>query len=117
MIIISIAFIVFALIFGKKFIIIFCKGNGLPRHTPPPSNELNNRSRSRPHPQQTAADINREPSEETPALTNRDESDELPSAPPSYEEVIKENPGILARGVPTAPPSYTESCSTTTTQV
>ena len=117
MIIISIAFIVFALIFGKKFIIIFCKGNGLPRHTPSPSNELNNRSRSRPHPQQTAADINREPSEETPALTNRDESDELPSAPPSYEEVIKENPGILARGVPTAPPSYTESCSTTTTQV
>ena len=87
----------------------------MPRHTPSPSNELNNRSRSRL--QQAAADVNREPSEETPALTNRDESDELPSAPPSYEEVIKENPGILARGVPTAPPSYTESCSTTTTQV
>ena len=63
-----------------------------------------------------------EPSEETPALINQVNIEEipdenLPTAPPSYEDVIKDNPGILAGGVPTAPPSYTESCSATTTQV
>ena len=63
-----------------------------------------------------------EPSEETPALINRVNIEEIPdenmpTAPPSYEDVIKDNPGILAGGVPTAPPSYTESCSATTTQV
>jgi len=117
LIIISIAFIVFTLIFGKKFVVMFCKENNLPRNNSPspPSNELfriNRRDNRRPY----------EPSEETPALINQVNIEEipdenLPTAPPSYEDVIKDNPGILAGGVPTAPPSYTESCSATTTQV
>ena len=42
LIIISIAFIVFTLIFGKKFVVMFCKENNLPRNNSPspPSNEL-----------------------------------------------------------------------------
>ena len=38
---------------------------------------------------------------------------EPPSAPPSYEDVIKDNPGVLSRGVPMAPPPYSESLTMT----
>ena len=113
MIIITIAFIVFTVIFGKKFIVMFCKESNLPRnHSPSPQNELTRNRAAR-------VNLPAEPDEVLPALPSSvdDIDNNLPSAPPSYEDVIKENPGLLIRGMPTAPPSYTESCSATTTQV
>lgn len=118
MIIIATAFIVVMVIFGKKFFVVFCKNNELRRQSTPSStqfNELPPSSRRRPA---VAASVvlPAEPNEHTPALAATS-SDDAPSAPPSYEEVIKDNPGILSRGVPLAPPSYSESQSMTTTQV
>lgn len=113
MIIAATVMIVVFLLFGKKLFGVFCKTNGLFNV---PTSRLS--TEPRPHPPS-------EPSETTPSLVveqlerGHDEEDGLPTAPPSYEEVIKDNPGVLAGGVPMAPPSYSESVSTspTTTQV
>ena len=120
MIIIATAFIVVMVIFGKKFFVVFCKNNELRRQSTPSStqsNELPPSNRRLPRPAVAASVVlPAEPNEHTPALAATS-SDDAPSAPPSYEEVIKDNPGILSRGVPLAPPSYSESQSMTTTQV
>lgn len=115
MIIIGTAFIVVILVFGKKFVSIFCKSNDLPRS----NNELSNRNRrgrgnagGASAAAATEATPDPEPNEDT--LLNRPQEDApLPTAPPSYDEVIKDNPGILSRGVPLAPPPYSESLTMT----
>merc|ERR1719210_37127 len=108
MIIITIAFVVVVVIFGKKFFVVFCKNNELRRSRSSTPNELPRTRNQGP----TVVLPPQEPNEQTPM-----QEDAPPSAPPSYEEVIKDNPGILSRGVPTAPPSYSESQSMTTTSV
>ena len=112
MIIIATAFVVVMVIFGKKFFVVFCKNNELRRSRSSTPNELPRHPRAPTGPTVVLPPPN-EPNEQTPAL----QDDQTPSAPPSYEEVIKDNPGVLSRGVPLAPPSYSESQSMTTTQV
>ena len=121
MIIIATAFVVVMVIFGKKFFVVFCKNNELRSSSTRSSTQSNELPRrlGRPPPAATVA-LPAEPNEQTPALaatSSEIEAGTVPSAPPSYEEVIKDNPGILSRGVPLAPPSYSESQSMTTTQV
>jgi len=117
MIVISTAFLVVLLVFGKKFLSIFCKASDLNRSTRSDSNELPSaRTRRQPPSGPTAPS---RPAEATVLLPDEPDSSPTrdpsvpPTAPPSYEEVIKDNPGVLSRGVPMAPPPYSESLTMT----
>jgi len=117
MIVIATAFIVVLLVFGKKFISIFCKANDLNRSTRSDSNELP-AARTRRQPS-TGPSAPTRPAEATVLLPDELDSSATrdpstpPTAPPSYEDVIKDNPGVLSRGVPMAPPPYSESITMT----
>ena len=117
MIVIATAFIVVLLVFGKKFLSIFCKANDLNRSTRSDSNELPATRTRRPPPAGPSAPTR--PAEATVLLPDEPDSSATrspstpPTAPPSYEDVIKDNPGVLSRGVPMAPPPYSESLTMT----
>merc|ERR1712008_227648 len=117
MIVIATAFIVVLMVFGKKFLSFFCKTNDLNRSTRSDSNnELPARARRTPGVGPSAPTR----SEATVLLPDETDSSparlqsEPPSAPPSYEDVIKDNPGVLSRGVPMAPPPYSVSLKSKT---
>ena len=125
MIVIATAFLVVLLVFGKKFLSIFCKANNLNRASQSDSNNELPRARTR-RPPPASATAPRPPptalrSEASVLLPDEQDSSASlarppstpPTAPPSYEDVIKDNPGILSRGVPMAPPPYSESLTMT----
>jgi len=114
MIVIATAFIVVLMVFGKKFLTYFCKANDLNRST---RSDSNNELPARRTPGVGPSALTR--SEATVLLPDETDTSparlqsEPPSAPPSYEDVIKDNPGVLSRGVPMAPPPYSESLTMT----
>merc|ERR1712018_914474 len=130
---ISTAFLVVLVVFGKKFCTVFCKSNDLCRnrnhrgngnsHELPPRATRHQNSRT----SQQRVVLPAEPTETTPALSPQSSSSSgdsagLPSAPPAYEDVIKDNPPGSAvfhdngpdAAQPTAPPPpYSESITMT----
>lgn len=118
MIVIATGFIVVLLVFGKKILSIFCKANDLNRSTRSDSNNELSAARTRRQPPAGPSAPTR-PSEASVPLPDEPDSTAArppstpPTAPPSYEDVIKDNPGVLSRGVPMAPPPYSESLTMT----
>ena len=115
MIIVATAFLVVILIFAKKFFSLFCKSANLPRSNS--NSELRRTARRGRGATVSASSVTPpEPSEDRllhQGPSNTEVPESYPSAPPSYEEVIKDNPGVLSRGVPSAPPPYSESLTMT----
>ena len=67
------------------------------------TNQRNNTRNSRPNQRNDTRNLRPNPTESQPVP---------PDDPPSYENAIEENPGLLSlRVLPIAPPSYTESIS------
>ena len=115
MIIVATAFLVVILIFSKKFLSVICKASDLSRTRSNSPNELPNRPRRASQGGPSNTSLPPGPAEDA-LLQERappPDEDPPPTAPPSYEEVIKDNPGVLSRGMPLAPPPYSESITMT----